>query len=71
MLTRVDAQVRHELPQESPEKPDPGDCHGCQELRRAEAAAHERRDYSGATDCRVLLRRHRGGADCSERRGAE
>ncbi|MFF2012700.1 hypothetical protein ACFVWY_27000 [Streptomyces sp. NPDC058195] len=71
MFARMDAQVRHELPQEPPRKPDSGDCHGCLELRRAEALASERRDYSAATDCRVLLRRHQDTAGCSRRRGAE
>ncbi|MFJ6016331.1 hypothetical protein [Streptomyces sp. NPDC092952] len=53
-------------------KPDgPGVCPGCRELSRADAFADERRDYSTATDCRLLLRRHRGTAECAERRGAE
>jgi hypothetical protein len=42
-------------------------CHTCQEFRLAEALANDRHDYSAATDCRVLLRRHRGTADCTER----
>ncbi|MGW2083878.1 hypothetical protein [Streptomyces sp. NPDC001880] len=47
-----------------------GCCPGCQELRLAEALANDQHDYSGATDCRVLLRRHRGTADCTERGSA-
>ncbi|MCF3960633.1 hypothetical protein L1885_02890 [Streptomyces fuscigenes] len=42
-------------------------CHGCrtcEEFRRAEAVARARGDHSKATDCRVLLRRHRGSGDC-------
>ncbi|GGV80987.1 hypothetical protein GCM10015535_20050 [Streptomyces gelaticus] len=42
-------------------------CRGCQQLRLAEALANDQRDYSRATDCRVLLRRHRNTAECSER----
>ncbi|MEL5956768.1 hypothetical protein AADR41_18680 [Streptomyces sp. CLV115] len=45
-------------------------CPGCQELRLAEALANDQRDYSRATDCRVLLRRHRDTADCAEQRSA-
>lgn len=41
-------------------------CPGCQRLRLAEALANDRHDYSRATDCRVLLRRHRSTAECTE-----
>ncbi|MEV0849413.1 hypothetical protein AB0J21_26655 [Streptomyces sp. NPDC049954] len=43
------------------------ECRTCQELHLAEAVANARRDYSRATDCRVLLRRHQAADDCSER----
>lgn len=46
------------------------ECRTCQELRLAEAVANAQRDYSGATDCRVLLRRHRQADDCPERESA-
>ncbi|MCX4846909.1 hypothetical protein [Streptomyces sp. NBC_00893] len=52
----------------SPAQQEP--CPGCQELRLAEALANDRHDYSEATDCRVLLRRHRDAADCTEQRSA-
>ncbi|WP_406014220.1 hypothetical protein OG520_21260 [Streptomyces sp. NBC_00984] len=47
-----------------------GCCPECQKLRLAEALANDQYDYSGATDCRVLLQRHRGTADCTERGSA-
>ncbi|WP_405751152.1 hypothetical protein OHA19_21135 [Streptomyces sp. NBC_00012] len=45
-------------------------CPGCQKLRLAEALATDQRDYSKATDCRVLLRRHRSTVACSKRGSA-
>jgi hypothetical protein len=45
----------------------PRRCQACGQLRLAEAEAAVRHDYSKATDCRVLLRRHRLAADCPER----
>ncbi|MEV7104944.1 hypothetical protein [Streptomyces atroolivaceus] len=45
----------------------PRRCRECGRLRLAEAEAAARHDYSEATDCRVLLRRHRLTADCPER----
>ncbi|MFF9507037.1 hypothetical protein ACF1BU_15630 [Streptomyces sp. NPDC014724] len=42
-------------------------CRRCQKLRLAEALANDQHDYSKATDCRVLLRRHRNTTACSER----
>ncbi|MFE6490137.1 hypothetical protein [Streptomyces sp. NPDC057748] len=47
-----------------------GCCPECQKLRLAEALANGQHDYSKAADCRVLLRRHRDTADCSERGSA-
>ncbi|MFB8032256.1 hypothetical protein ACFC5Z_04740 [Streptomyces sp. NPDC056004] len=47
-----------------------GCCPECQKLRLAEALAGDQYDYSGATDCRVLLRRHRDTADCTEQGSA-
>ncbi|MFC9752417.1 hypothetical protein [Streptomyces sp. NPDC056921] len=47
-----------------------GCCPECQKLRLAEALANDQHDYSGATDCRVLLRRHHDTADCTERGSA-
>lgn len=47
-----------------------GCCPECQELRLAEALANDQNDYSRATDCRVLLRRHRSTEKCTERGAA-
>lgn len=47
-----------------------GCCPECQKLRLAEALANDQYDHSRATDCRVLLRRHRDTADCTERGSA-
>lgn len=47
-----------------------GCCPECQKLRLAEALANDQYDFSGATDCRVLLRRHRDAANCTERGSA-
>ncbi|MFD6044853.1 hypothetical protein ACFWG7_26575 [Streptomyces koyangensis] len=46
-----------------PERPAP--CRTCQEFALAEAVANGERDYSKATDCRVLLKRHRQGGECT------
>ncbi|MGW1461602.1 MULTISPECIES: hypothetical protein [unclassified Streptomyces] len=46
-----------------PERPSP--CRTCQEFTLAEAVANGERDYSKATDCRVLLKRHRQSAECT------
>ncbi|MER5633383.1 hypothetical protein [Streptomyces nitrosporeus] len=46
----------------------PADCRRCQELLLAEAVATARHDPSAATDCRVLLRRHRETENCPERK---
>ncbi|MEW2708043.1 hypothetical protein AB0948_23970 [Streptomyces koyangensis] len=40
-------------------------CPTCQEFALAEAVANGERDYSRATDCRVLLKRHRQGGECT------
>lgn len=39
-------------------------CRTCQEFELAQAEADAERDYSRATDCRVLLRRHQRTPDC-------
>lgn len=39
-------------------------CSGCEEWKLAEAVAKAERDLSRATDCRVLLKRHRESAEC-------
>lgn len=39
-------------------------CWGCEELKLAEAVAKGEQDYSRATDCRVLLKRHRRSSEC-------
>ncbi|WP_436737543.1 hypothetical protein [Streptomyces sp. BBFR102] len=39
-------------------------CRTCEEYRHGEAAANAERDWSRATDCRVLLRHHQDSADC-------
>ncbi|MFC3236020.1 hypothetical protein CP967_26635 [Streptomyces nitrosporeus] len=57
--------------QEPPQVPapnTPADCRRCQELLLAEAVATARHDPSAATDCRVLLRRHRETENCPERK---
>ncbi|MEU6438170.1 hypothetical protein ABZ874_28090 [Streptomyces albidoflavus] len=43
----------------------PTPCHTCQEFTLAEAVANGERDYSRATDCRVLLKRHRQSGTCT------
>ncbi|MCA1218252.1 hypothetical protein [Streptomyces sp. 8L] len=42
-------------------------CRTCGELLHAEAVANAQRDHSRATDCRVLLRRHRATDACADR----
>ncbi|MBP3078217.1 hypothetical protein OHB02_16855 [Streptomyces albidoflavus] len=42
-------------------------CASCEEFRQREAEADTERDWSRATDCRVLLRRHQDSADCVAR----
>ncbi|MHC8563298.1 hypothetical protein ACW23B_20645 [Streptomyces albidoflavus] len=49
-----------------PERPAP--CRTCQEFALAEAVAGGERDYSRATDCRVLLKRQRETAECTAAR---
>lgn len=39
-------------------------CRPCQELALAEAVAKAEYDWSRATDCRVLLKRHRESGEC-------
>ncbi len=39
-------------------------CTGCEEWKLAETDANGQRDYSRATDCRVLLKRHQESAEC-------
>ncbi|MEW1668506.1 hypothetical protein [Streptomyces albidoflavus] len=39
-------------------------CTTCQSWKLAEAVANGEQDYSRATDCRVLLKRHRESAEC-------
>ncbi|MEU3080310.1 hypothetical protein ABZ697_08030 [Streptomyces albidoflavus] len=39
-------------------------CLPCQELALAEAVAKAECDWSRATDCRVLLKRHRESGEC-------
>ncbi|MGC5363708.1 hypothetical protein ACPXCE_18855 [Streptomyces sp. DT24] len=56
--------------QEPPHVPVPGasaGCRECEELRLEEALANDEGDLSTAVDYRILLRRHRKTADCSER----
>ncbi|MGW9323100.1 hypothetical protein [Streptomyces koyangensis] len=40
-------------------------CGPCQHLTQAEAEANAAYDWSKATDCRVLLKRHRAAGECS------
>ncbi|MFD6042647.1 MULTISPECIES: hypothetical protein [Streptomyces] len=39
-------------------------CRPCQELALAEAVANAECDWSRATDCRVLMKRHRESGEC-------
>lgn len=39
-------------------------CLPCQELALAEAVAKAEYDWSKATDCRVLMKRHRESGEC-------
>lgn len=39
-------------------------CSTCESWKLAETDANGRRDYSKATDCRVLLKRHQESAEC-------
>ncbi|MFE9252182.1 hypothetical protein [Streptomyces sp. NPDC007088] len=58
--------VRPDTQPSSPAPPStPAPCRTCEEWRLAEAVADAERDFSRATDCRVLLRRHQETADCS------
>ncbi|WP_436738172.1 hypothetical protein [Streptomyces sp. BBFR102] len=43
-------------------------CAPCRHLALAEAEANAEYDWSKATDCRVLLRRHQASAECSARK---
>ncbi|MGW8942539.1 hypothetical protein [Streptomyces koyangensis] len=40
-------------------------CDPCRHLTLAEAEANAEFDWSKATDCRVLLKRHQATAECS------
>ncbi|MFB8413947.1 hypothetical protein ACFC63_00330 [Streptomyces albidoflavus] len=42
-------------------------CDSCEEFRLGETEANAERDWSRATDCRVLLKRHQDSADCVAR----
>ncbi|MEU6110564.1 hypothetical protein ABZ853_19445 [Streptomyces albidoflavus] len=48
----------------------PTDCSDCEAYRVAEKAANAAYDYSKATDCRVLLARHRKSSQCTARKSA-
>ncbi|OWA10898.1 hypothetical protein B9W68_13675 [Streptomyces sp. CS227] len=39
-------------------------CSTCESWRLAEAVANGQQEYSKATDCRVLLKRHQESAEC-------
>lgn len=43
-------------------------CAPCHHLTQAEAEANAAYDWSKATDCRVLLKRHQATAECSARK---
>lgn len=45
-------------------------CPECEEYQLAEGAANATYDYSKATDCRVLLARHRKSSVCKARNSA-
>ncbi|KLJ01266.1 hypothetical protein [Streptomyces sp. KE1] len=42
-------------------------CESCEKYRLSETEANAERDWSRATDCRVLLRRHQDSAECVAR----
>ncbi|MBF4135631.1 hypothetical protein [Streptomyces albidoflavus] len=48
----------------APHSPTKPPCRPCQELALAEAVANAEYDWSRATDCRVLLKRHRESGEC-------
>ncbi|MGX1839300.1 hypothetical protein [Streptomyces diastaticus] len=45
-------------------QPDEAPCRPCQELALAEAVAKAEYDWSRATDCRLLMKRHRESGEC-------
>lgn len=52
-------------PEISPPEPEFTPCDPCHHLTRAEAEANAAYDWSKATDCRVLLKRHQATGECS------
>lgn len=63
--------THNQQPVQAPAAPDaPTPCRRCQELTLAEAVANAAYDWSGATDCRVLLKRHREVAACVAEKSA-
>ncbi|MFI8909720.1 hypothetical protein ACIGV8_29965 [Streptomyces albidoflavus] len=52
-------------PVQAPTAPEaPTLCLPCQQLALAEAVANAEYDWSRATDCRVLMKRHRESGEC-------
>ncbi|KLJ01208.1 hypothetical protein ABZ114_14930 [Streptomyces albidoflavus] len=51
-------------PQPTPTNGPPTPCRTCQEFTLAEAVANGERDWSRATDCRVLRKRHQEAGEC-------
>ncbi|MFI1312739.1 hypothetical protein ACH4TS_21745 [Streptomyces albidoflavus] len=54
-------------PKPAPTDDSPTPCRTCQEFTLAEAVANGERDWSRATDCRVLRKRHQEADACPER----
>ncbi|KLJ03217.1 hypothetical protein ABZ114_23845 [Streptomyces albidoflavus] len=55
-------------PEISPSETQFTSCDPCHHLTLAEAEANAEYDWSKATDCRVLLKRHQATAECSARK---
>ncbi|MFI2670838.1 hypothetical protein ACH5AU_15020 [Streptomyces albidoflavus] len=53
-------------PQPTPTDEPPAPCRTCQEFTLAEAVANGERDWSRATDCRVLRKRHQESGACAD-----
>ncbi len=65
-MTREDTvSVKPESqPPSTPTNESPTPCRPCQEFTLAEAVANGERDWSKATDCRVLRKRHQEAGEC-------
>ncbi|MEW1667202.1 hypothetical protein [Streptomyces albidoflavus] len=62
-VQRPEGQSAH--PELVATEPQLNPCDPCHHLTLAEAEANAAYDWSKATDCRVLLKRHRAAGECS------